>query len=396
MSLISQFKVKYFSFFSILLFILLQGCVYRVDRVNIDGYLKGYPRSYIFISKFDGKNLTLIDSSRTNSEGYFKIRLNAENPYFVTIGLDKTNTPIILLVQPGEEINIQNENIDLSDYGVSGSKGSALLRSLTLRFKITKSRIDSLQTLYKSNLNNPKIDSLKILFENEYQTLIANHRNYSEGLIKDNTFSLVSILALFQAYDSTHQVFDYAKDRKYFREIDSSLLSVYSSNSMVRSFHTRIQKMEEHLKLSSKRDFMFKEGQVLPNIGYPLTTGENLFISGIWFKYILIDFWGSWCTKCPMNNAQLREIYKEYAPKGLVVLQVSVGISNDSLKSMVVRDSLTWYNACVPDMYNSKLLDTLKITSVPSNYITDRWGNVKALNLSGNNLRSKLKELFPK
>jgi hypothetical protein len=62
---------------------------------------------------------------------------------------------------------------------------------------------------------------------------------------------------------------------------------------------------------------------------------------------------------------------------------------------MIVRDSLQWYNGFVTDMYNSKLLDTLKVNSVPSNYITDRWGNIKAVNLTDEGLRSKLKELLP-
>jgi len=375
--------------------IFIQGCIYRIEKVSLEGHLIGNPKAYIYISEFNGDSLALIDSVKTSSKGYFKVELEAESPSFITIGLNKAQTSITLLIQPGEEIRIQTMDPTLIDYKVFGSNGSELLRRLMIRLNGAKSQIDSLKNMYNSNLSSPKIDSIQHLLDSTYQTITTNHQNYTYNFINQNTFSPVSILALFQAYDSIHPVLDYARDRKLFRIIDSSLLSVYSSNSMVKVYHAKIQKLDSLYERSFKRELMFKVGEVLPNVGYPITTGDNLFISGIWFKYILIDFWGSWCEVCPKNNIQLRDIYKEYAPKGLVVLQVSLGINPDSLQKMVVRDSLPWYNGFVADMYNSKLLDTLKISSVPSNYITDRWGNIKAVNLTGDRLRLKLKELLP-
>jgi thiol-disulfide isomerase/thioredoxin len=380
----------------IVISILLQSCIYRIDRVNIEGEFQANPKSYVFISKFEGDSLILIDSVRTNSHGHFNLKLKTENPFFVTIGLNKVHPPIILLIQPGEKLSIQAESFDLSDYKVFGSHGSALIHDLTLQFNKTKSKIDSLKNIYYSNLGNQKIDSIKHLLDSTYYIITTNHWKYSYSFIKENTFSPASILALSQSYDSIHPVFNYIKDRKLFRLIDSSLLSVYSSNSIVRNFHSKIQKMDSLYERNSKRESMFKVGEILPNVGYPLISGENLFISGIWYKYILIDFWGDWCDVCQKNNAQLREIYKEFAPKGLVVVQVSLGANPDSLKSKVARDSMFWYHACLTDMYNSKLLDTLKVSSVPSSYIADRWGNIKAVNCNRESLRSKLKELLPK
>ena len=392
MNYIRFFKISLSAF----LLLMIHGCIYRIDRVNIECKLQGNSRSYIYISKFEGDGLTIIDSVKTSSKGYFKIKVKAVEPRFITIGLSKYESPIILLVQPGEDLRVESDNSTLSDYKVFGSGGSALIRNLSLRLSKIKHQIDSLKLVYNSNLESFKIDSVKNVLDSSYNTLIANHRSYTHRFIKDNTFSLVSTLALFQSYDSLHPVLDYMKDRKLFRLIDSTLLSVYSSNSLVLSFHAKIQRLDSLYEQSRKRDLMYKIGDVLPNVGYPLVTGEDLFISSLWFRYILIDFQGPWCESCKKNNAQLRDIYKEYAPKGLVVLQVALGVTQDSLRSSILRDSLNWHNACVPDIYSSKLLDTLKISSVPSSYITDRWGVIKATNLSGNKLRLKLGELLPK
>ncbi len=395
MNLKSFYKEIYY-LLPLLLTLLLPSCIYRIDRVNVEGNLRGISKSYIYISKFEGDSLTLIDSVRTSSTGDFKIKLKTESPYFVTIGLNRIETSIILLIQPGEDIRIQIENSGFCDYKVFGSNGSALLHDLALSLQRTKKLIDSLQMVYNLNIGSSKIDSIQHLLDSTFQTTITNHRNYTTNFIMENTFSPVSILALSQAYDSLHPVFDYTKDRKLFRLVDSSLLSAYSSNSMVNAYHAKIQKLDSLYEYTRKRELMFKEGEILPNIGYPLVTGENLFISGMWFRYILIDFWGTWCDGCAKKNIFLKEIYKEYAPKGLVMLQVSLNVNPDSLRNMVVKDSMLWYNAYVPDMYNSKLLDTLKVSSIPSNYITDRWGNIKAVNIYGEKLRSKLNELLPK
>lgn len=372
----------------------LQSCYNRIDRTYIEGYFYSNPHKYVYLSRFHGDSLTVIDSIETSSKGHFKTTFQSENPYFVTVGFTKNQSLIVLLVQPGEEMVVKAQNQDLSDYKVSGSNGSSLIQGLTYQLNRTKTKIDSLQHAFDLNVNSTKKDSVVHLLDSTFRILVEKHRNYSIGFINNNSFSLASILALSQEYDSLHKVFDYSKDRKYYRMIDSSLLSVYSSNSMVKSFHAKIHKLDSLFELKLKRQQMFKEGETLPNAGYPLVTGENLFVSGIWFKSILIDFSAEWCNECEDRNKELREIYKEFGPKGLVILQVSLGVNPDSLRKQIVRDSLFWYHAAIPDYLNSKLLDTLKVTSVPANYITDRWGKIKSVNLEGDRLKSKLSELL--
>jgi len=387
-------KGKIGFFLILFLAIFFQSCINRIDSAHIEGYISGNPKTYFYINRFEGDSLALIDSVRSNSKGHFKIKVQTESPYFITIGTDKVQTPIMLLIQPGEEITIKAQNSSLSDYKVFGSNGSSLIRDLTIMLNRTKSLIDSLRNTYDSNRSNPKIDSIQGKLDSMYNIVVTNHRNFTYRFIKNNSFSPASIFALFQVYDSLHPVLDYSKDKILFKIVDSSLLSVYSSNSIVRDYHLKLQKLDTLYQRRHKRESMFKEGETLPNVGYPLISGDNLFISGIWYKYILIDFWADWCHMCSSNNDSLRKIYTEYGPKGLVVLQVSLGANPDSLKVKVIRDSLLWYHASIQDVYNSKLLDTLKISSVPSNYITDRWGVIKGVNLEGELLKSKLKELL--
>ena len=271
------FKRAKFTFFPLVLFVIVfQGCINRVDRVTVEGHLCGIPKTYIYINRFEGDSLAIIDSLKTSFRGYFKIKLNVESPYFVTIGTEKSQVSILLLIQPGEKINIESDGADLKDYKVYGSSGSSVLSDFSNRFNLIKTQIDSINKEYQLNLNSPKIDSIQHRLDSIYQTIISNHHEFAANFIKGNPFSLASTLALFQSYDSIHPVFDYAKDRKLFRQTDSSLLSVYSSNRMVKAFHKKLLKLDSLYTLRHKREMMFKEGEILPNVGYPLLNNDYL------------------------------------------------------------------------------------------------------------------------
>lgn len=382
-------------FYSLLILIGVAGCVHRVDLLSIKGTFSVYPKSQVFINRFDGEKLVLIDSFRTNNNGEFDLTLDCDSPYILSIGVSKTHSPIVLLAEPDRELTIIAEESDISRYNVSGSEGSILIQNLNAKLTKVKYQIDSISNIYKVNLDNPKIDSIQHSLDSIFKIILTKHRDFTYGIIKNNPYSLVSILALYQSYDSILPVLNYSKDKELFSLVDKSLNSVYSSNSIVKNFHSKIIKLDSLFEQQQKRELMFKEGNVLPDVSFSLISGESFFVSSIWFKYILIDFWASWQPESKVNNENLKNIYKEFGPKGLVILQVSIGANIDSLKFIVARDTLSWYHAYVQNIENAKLLDTLKVTSLPANYITDRRGYIKALNLSGDNLKSKLKELLP-
>lgn len=395
MGFVKQKKRSVFLIFAFFI-IIIQGCIHRIDRVLIEGKFEGNSKTYIFINKFESDSLTILDSIKTNSKGKFNLELKIVEPTFITIGLQKEQSQIVLLIQPGDEVRVIASNPSLNDYVVYGSNGSALVQILTRTLNNTKLQIDSLKRVYQASLQDIKVDSIKNVVDSIYQINLEKHKEYVNRFIMDNSFSLASILALFQSYDSLHPVFDYSKDHKLFRLVDSTLISVYSSNKIVLNFHAKVQKLDSLLERRTRRENMFKVGETLPNVGFPLVNGENFFYSSIWYKYMLIDFGGSECLLCEKNEKNIKSLFKEFSLKGLAVLQLSLGTNIDSLKTKIVRDSIVWYYAGLQEKYKSKLLDTLKISSIPSNYIIDRWGVIKAVNLNGEKLKLKLAELMPK
>lgn len=371
------------------------GCGHRVDVVSIEGQLASFPKSVVYLNRFDGDSLAIIDSVKTDRKGNFDLVLDCKSPYIVSLNLRNNKSQIVLVVEPDQEIRIFAEGPDLTNYSIRGSEGSILICELNSRINKVRQQSDSLNWIYKKALDNPKKDSIIRNLDSVYNSLLRKHRVFALNTVKNNPYSLASILVLYQSFDSTHTVFDYSEDKELFKSVDKSLLSVYSSNSIVKNFHSKIIRLDSLNLIQQKREMMFKVGEILPDASFQLVSGESFYASSIWFRYILIDFWADWCPECKSNTDSLRKIYKEYNPKGLVILQVSIDSNLDSLKSLIQKDTLSWYHAYIQDVNKSRVLDTLRISSIPASYITDRRGNIKAVNLTGEALKSKLMELFP-
>lgn len=125
------------------------------------------------------------------------------------------------------------------------------------------------------------------------------------------------------------------------------------------------------------------------------TMGKNVKLSQIKGKYILLDFWASWCGPCREENPNLVKTYARFHAKGFEVLGVSMDESKDQWLSAVKKDQLAWEN--VSDLRGDKNIVTLMygVHAIPSNFLIDDKGVIIALNLRGKELDDQLEKLLP-
>lgn len=125
------------------------------------------------------------------------------------------------------------------------------------------------------------------------------------------------------------------------------------------------------------------------------STGKNIKLSSIRDKYILLEFWASWCGPCRAENPNLVKTYAEYKDKGFEIFGVSADEDKAAWLAAIKADNLPWNNVC--DLKGDKNLAVLiyGISSFPTNYLIDRNGIIVAKNLRGEALKNKLAELLP-
>jgi peroxiredoxin len=126
------------------------------------------------------------------------------------------------------------------------------------------------------------------------------------------------------------------------------------------------------------------------------TLGRPVSLSSFRGKYVLLDFWASWCGPCRMENPNVVKVYEEFHGKGFDILGVSLDKSADKAKWLkaIQDDRLSWTQVSDLGFWNNAAAKEYGVTAIPMNFLIDPRGKIIGRNLRGEDLEKKLGELF--
>ncbi|MDB5277141.1 MAG: hypothetical protein JWR61_2096 [Ferruginibacter sp.] len=135
-------------------------------------------------------------------------------------------------------------------------------------------------------------------------------------------------------------------------------------------------------------------GTMLPDFTQPDTTGTPVSLSSLRGKFVLVDFWASWCRPCRQENPNVVESYNKFKDKNFTVLGVSLDKAKPSWVDAIKMDGLTWNHVSDLQGWSNAVAQQLGIFSIPQNFLIGPDGKIVAKNLRGPALEKKLSALL--
>lgn len=140
-----------------------------------------------------------------------------------------------------------------------------------------------------------------------------------------------------------------------------------------------------------------RPGKMAPDFTLETPDGKSLSLSDLRGKYVLLDFWASWCKPCRAAFPKLKELYKQYKPQGFEVLSITNDTDHEAWKRAIEQDQTPWLHVAdeFPDPYASgKVIDMYGFHSLPSTMLIDREGKIIETLDGEEEIEAKLKEIF--
>ena len=342
----------------------------RDQQFTVTGTINRMNPAMVYLEEISmtSRQSIMVDSVRPNKDGSFVLHAKNNEEAIFNVRIDQQEYPAAAVINDAEKVDVQIffdpvSKVMTDRYDVKGSPASTALQTYMLTFnsQIMKGKVDSLRLLTDQALANSKSPALSMMILWYYQSIAGVPDFGLTGFTDEETITLVKNL-----------------NKKYPAHKGIEALSILLAE-----------------KPKPAQDLV---GQTAPEFSLPDPSGKMISLSSFRGKYVLVDFWASWCGPCRLENPNVVKAYAQFKHRNFTILGVSLDQEDgkENWMKAVMKDKLTWTQVSDLKFWGSEVVPLYNIEGIPFNVLVDPNGKIVAKALRGENLATTLDKVLPK
>ena len=362
----------------LLLLIVISGlaaCSHSDRKFTIIGNVTGMPEQTVILEQLNANDIiTIVDSERSKPDGHFELSGIAPEPGLYRIHF-RHNKFILLSVDKGN-LKVTADWNSLENYTVDGSVTSEHLKGFVVSIR-GHLRDFNTMSIVLDTLKAKGNDSILAVAKKNFQDMSEHFTQYVERYADTTPYEPNAIFAA--------RMLNAASEGAFLETFAQNLNRRFPNTKMTKEFSEYYVKIStrQHMRTNSEPVDI---GAKAPMFALPSSDGTIVSLSSFKGKYVLLDFWASWCAPCRGENPHVVAAYQKFKDKGFTVLGVSLDNSKDAWMRAINDDHLTWTQVSDLKGWSNAVALMYAVQSIPTNFLIDPNGQIVARDLRGDQL----------